>query len=115
MQIIDSFEVHRSGPDAVAAKIRQIIGDTPCYLTFDIDALDPAYAPGTGTPVWGGLTSAQAAIILREIAGLTLLGGDVVEVSPPFDTTGATAVAAAHVAMEILCLWGWTRRPGAPS
>ena len=115
VQIIDSFEVHRSGPDAVAAKIRQIIGDTPCYLTFDIDALDPAYAPGTGTPVWGGLTSAQAAIILREIAGLTLLGGDVVEVSPPFDTTGATAVAAAHVAMEILCLWGWTRRPGAPS
>ena len=110
VQIIDAFDVHREGPDAVAAKVRGIVGDTPCYLTFDIDALDPAYAPGTGTPVWGGLTSAQAAIILREIAGLTLLGGDVVEVSPPFDTTGATAVAGAHVAMEILALWGWTRR-----
>jgi agmatinase len=110
VNIIDAFEVHRTGPDAVAAKIRAIIGDTQTYLTFDIDALDPAYAPGTGTPVWGGLTSAQAAIILREIAGLHLLGGDVVEVSPPFDTSGATAVAGAHVAMEILSLWGWTRR-----
>ena len=73
-------------------------------------ALDPAYAPGTGTPVWGGLTSAQAAAILRGLAGIDVVGGDVVEVSPPFDTTGATAVAAAHVATEILCLWGWTRR-----
>ncbi len=110
VHIIDAPEVHRTGPSAVAAKVRQIIGDTPCYLTFDIDALDPAFAPGTGTPVWGGLSTAQAAVILREIAGLTLLGGDVVEVSPPYDTTGATAVAGAHVAMEILCLWAWTRR-----
>ncbi|MFZ5964694.1 agmatinase [Thalassococcus sp. BH17M4-6] len=114
IHIIDAFEVHRTGPDAVAQKIRDIIGETQTYLTFDIDALDPAYAPGTGTPVWGGLTSAQAAIILREIAGLRILGGDVVEVSPPFDNTGATAVAAAHVAMEILCLWGWTRRDRDP-
>ncbi len=82
----------------------------PAYLTFDIDALDPAFAPGTGTPVWGGLASWQAAAILRGIAGVRLVGGDVVEVSPPYDTTGATAIAGAHVAMEILCLWCWTRR-----
>lgn len=110
VNIIDAPEVHRAGPDTVAAKIKEIVGDTPCYLTFDIDCLDPAFAPGTGTPVWGGLTSGQAALILREIAGLNVVGGDVVEVSPAYDTTGATAVAGAHVAMEILCLWGWTRR-----
>ncbi|MEE3359517.1 MAG: agmatinase [Pseudomonadota bacterium] len=110
VNIIDAPEVHRAGPDTVAAKIKDIVGDTPCYLTFDIDCLDPAFAPGTGTPVWGGLTSGQAALILREIAGLNVVGGDVVEVSPAYDTTGATAIAGAHVAMEILCLWGWTRR-----
>lgn len=108
--IIDAREVHEAGPVAVAQKIKSILGDHPTYLTFDIDGLDPAYAPGTGTPVWGGLTSAQASIILRDIAGINLVGGDVVEVSPPFDTTGATAIAAAHVAMELICLWGWTRR-----
>lgn len=110
VHIIDAPDVHRSGPHQVAERVRQIVGDTPCYLTFDIDCLDPAFAPGTGTPVWGGLSSAQAAVILRGIAGLNVLGGDVVEVSPPFDNSGATAIAGAHVAMEILCLWGWTRR-----
>ncbi|TYB81612.1 agmatinase [Maritimibacter fusiformis] len=108
--IIDAPEVHRLGPDLVAARIKEVVGTGPAYLTFDIDALDPAFAPGTGTPVWGGLTSAQAAAILRGIAGVNLVGGDVVEVSPPFDTSGATAIAGAHVAVEILCLWGWTRR-----
>ncbi|MBT9383217.1 agmatinase [Pseudooceanicola sp. CBS1P-1] len=110
MNIIDAPEVHEVGPKATAAKIREIVGDRPCYLTFDIDCLDPAFAPGTGTPVWGGLSSAQAAAILRGIAGIDLKGGDVVEVSPPFDTTGATAIAGAHVAMEIIALWCWTRR-----
>lgn len=110
VNIIDAREVHESGPQAVAQKIKSLLGDHQTYLTFDIDALDPAFAPGTGTPVWGGLTSAQAAIILRDIAGVNLVGGDVVEVSPPFDTTGATAIAGAHVAMEILNLWAWTRR-----
>jgi len=95
---------------ATAAKIKQIIGARPAYLSFDIDCLDPAYAPGTGTPVWGGLTSAQAAIILRDIAGINVVGADVVEVSPPYDAAGITAVAGAHVAMELICLWGWTRR-----
>ena len=108
--IIDAREVHLAGPEATAEKIKGILGDTPAYMTFDIDALDPAFAPGTGTPVWGGLSSAQAAIILRNLAGIHIVGGDVVEVSPPFDTTGATAIAAAHVATEMLCLWAWTRR-----
>ena len=112
MNIIDARTVHETGPAATAARIKEIVGDHPAYLTFDIDALDPAYAPGTGTPVWGGLTSAQAAIMLRDLAGVNLTGGDVVEVSPPFDPTGATAVAAAHVAMEIICLWAFSRRAG---
>ncbi len=111
--IIDAREVHEAGPRAATEKIRGILGANPVYLTFDIDALDPAYAPGTGTPVWGGLTSAQAAIMLRDLAGIALLGGDVVEVSPPFDTTGATAVAGAHVAMELLCLHCHARRMAA--
>ena len=103
-------EVHEMGPAAVAARIKDVLGDAPTYMTFDIDCLDPAFAPGTGTPVWGGLASWQAAAILRDIAGINLVGGDMVEVSPPFDTTGATAIAGAHVVMEMLCLWGWTRR-----
>jgi len=112
VNVIDAPECHRIGPAAVAARVREIVGDAPCYLTFDIDALDPAYAPGTGTPVWGGLASWQAAAILRALRGIDLKGGDVVEVSPPYDTTGATAIAGAHVATELICLWGWTRRKG---
>lgn len=110
VNIIDARQVHEAGPVATALKIREILGDHPTYLTFDIDGLDPAYAPGTGTPVWGGLTSAQASIILRDLAGINIKGGDVVEVSPPFDTNGATAIAGAHVAMEIICLLGWRMR-----
>lgn len=110
VQVIDAPEVHRIGADAVAARVRAIVGDAPCYLTFDIDALDPAFAPGTGTPVWGGLASWQAAAILRALAGIDLRGSDVVEVSPPYDTTGATAIAGAHVAHELICLYAWNRR-----
>lgn len=110
--IIDAPRVHALGPAGTVSEIMQVLGTHPTYLTFDIDCLDPAFAPGTGTPVWGGLASWQAAAILRGLAGINLLGGDVVEVSPPFDTTGATAIAAAHVATEIIALWGWTRRAG---
>lgn len=113
LTVIDARFVHEHGPMATVRRIREVVGDRPAYLTFDIDALDPAFAPGTGTPVWGGLSSGQAAIMLRELAGLNIVGGDVVEVSPPFDSTGATAVAASHVALEIVCLWCWTRRKGA--
>lgn len=110
VNIIDAREVHENGPQATVSKIKSILGDRPCYLTFDIDALDPAFAPGTGTPVWGGLTSGQASIMLRDLAGINIRGGDVVEVSPPFDTTGATAIAGAHVATEILSLLGHRMR-----
>ena len=103
--VLDARWVHENGPRVAVARIREILGDRPVYLSFDIDALDPAYAPGTGTPVWGGLTSAQAAAMLRDLAGINLVGGDVVEVSPPFDTTGATAIAGAHVAVELICLY----------
>jgi agmatinase len=107
---IDARAVNEQGAGEIARQVRAIVGDAPCYVTFDIDCLDPAYAPGTGTPVWGGLSSAQAAIVLRDLAGINMVGGDVVEVSPPFDPSGITAVAGAHVAMELICLWGWTRR-----
>ncbi|MDG1738936.1 MAG: agmatinase [Paracoccaceae bacterium] len=107
---LDARFVHENGPVETAKRIKEIVGDTPAYLSFDIDGLDPAFAPGTGTPVWGGLTSGQASIILRDIAGINLKGGDIVEVSPPFDTTGATAIAGAHIAVEIISLWGFVNR-----
>ncbi len=109
MHYIDARQCHKDGPDAVAAQVRDIVGDHPTYVTFDIDALDPAYAPGTGTPVWGGLASWQAAAMLRGLAGLNVVGGDIVEVSPPYDPTGATAIAGAHVATELCCLTLWNK------
>lgn len=104
VKIIDAPAVHERGVEDVIAQIRAHVEQRPVYLSFDIDALDPAFAPGTGTPVWGGLASWQAAAILRGLAGTNVRGGDVVEVSPPFDTTGATAIAGAHAAVEICCL-----------
>lgn len=112
VRILDAPFVHRSGVDAVIEHIRETVGERPCYITFDIDCLDPAFAPGTGTPVWGGLASWQAAEILRGLRGVNMVGGDVVEVSPAYDTTGATAIAGAHVATEMIALYGWTRRQG---
>ena len=108
--VIDAREVHRDGVEAVAGKVRAILGEAASYLTFDIDAFDPAYAPGTGTPVWGGLTSAQVGPLLRALAGINLVGMDVVEVAPPYDHANMTALAGAHVAYDLLALWGWTRR-----
>ena len=110
VQFIDARVVHEKGTAAAVAKAKAIVGNQPTYVTFDIDALDPAYAPGTGTPVWGGLHSWQAAAMLRDLAGINMVGGDVVEVSPPYDTTGATAIAGAHVAYELICLYHWTRQ-----
>lgn len=109
IEIIDARAVAARGPAAVAETLREKAGRRPVYLSFDIDGLDPAFAPGTGTPVWGGLSSREAAILLRGLAGINLVGGDVVEVSPPFDHAGITAVAAAHVAMDLICLWGTGR------
>ena len=110
MNYIDARTVHEKGSDWVTDQIKEIVGDHAAYVSFDIDALDPAFAPGTGTPVWGGLATWQAAAILRDMAGMNIVGGDVVEVSPPYDTTGATAVAGAHVAMELCCLALWNKR-----
>ncbi len=112
VNIVDAPEVHRIGPEAVAERVRAIVGEGRCYLTFDIDCLDPAFAPGTGTPVAGGLSSAQAFAILRALSGIDLVGMDVVEVSPPFDHGGITAIAGAHVAVELMCLWASGRRGG---
>jgi guanidinobutyrase len=83
--------------------IRAKIGDAPVYLSYDIDSLDPAFAPGTGTVEVGGLTTIQGLEIIRGCAGLNLVGGDLVEVSPPYDTTGNTAVIAANFLFEMLC------------
>ncbi|MEO0682996.1 MAG: agmatinase [Pseudomonadota bacterium] len=85
-------------------EVRARVGDAPCYLTFDIDALDPAFAPGTGTQEVGGLTSPQALEIVRGCAGLTLVGCDLVEVSPPWDPSGATAMLGANLVYEMLCV-----------
>lgn len=112
VEYIDARTVHEKGVAHAVARARQIVGDRPVYVTFDIDALDPAFAPGTGTPVWGGLASWQAAALLRDMAGINVVGGDVVEVSPPFDHGGITAVAGAHVATELMCLILWNRRAG---
>jgi len=89
--------------------IRDKIGDTPTYLTFDIDSLDPAFAPGTGTVEMGGLTTWQALEIVRGCAGLNLVGGDLVEVSPPYDPSGNTAMIGANLLYEMLCVL-----PGVP-
>ena len=109
MNVIDAREVHEKGIAATVAKAKEIVGNSNTYVTFDIDALDPSAAPGTGTPVWGGLHSWQAAAILRDLAGINMVGGDIVEVSPPYDTTGATAIAGAHVAYELICLYEWAK------
>ena len=109
MNVLEARTCHEIGVAAIVEKVKGIVGDNPVYLTFDIDALDPAFAPGTGTPVWGGLASWQAAAALRDLAGINMVGGDIVEVSPPYDTTGATAIAGAHVAYELICLYHWAK------
>jgi agmatinase len=103
--VLDAPWVHENGIDAVVAKIRAVVGNKPAYLTFDIDCLDPSYAPGTGTPVCGGLTSHQAIEILRGLVGINLVGMDMVEVAPAYDVGEITALAAAALAMEMLYLY----------
>ena len=85
------------------AEIRDQLGDGPVYISFDIDSLDPAFAPGTGTPEIGGLTVIQGIEILRGCRGLEIIGGDLVEVSPPYDTSGNTSLVAANLLYEMLC------------
>ena len=104
IHVLDATWVYRHGTDAVIAEVERIVGDRPAYFTFDIDCLDPAYAPGTGTPVCGGLTTAQALAIIRGFTAINLTGMDIVEVSPPYDHSQITALAAAHIACDLICL-----------
>lgn len=104
MAILTAPWVHDHGVDAVGAAIRERVGNAPVYLSFDIDCLDPAYAPGTGTPVCGGLSTYQAQAILHRLVGLNLVGMDLVEVSPPYDHAELTALAGATLAFDWLCL-----------
>ena len=97
-------DVFDMGIDAVVEKILAVVGDGPVYLTFDIDGLDPAFAPGTGTPVPGGLNSYQALEILRALRGIDFVGMDLVEVAPDYDHAEITALIAAQLALEYLCL-----------
>ena len=99
------IDAHRANEQSVAdtvAAIRQRVGDSPAYLTFDIDCLDPAYAPGTGTPVVGGMTTSKVLRILQGIADLNIVGFDVVEVSPAYDHAAITSLAGATLALQFL-------------
>jgi len=104
LNVLGAPWVHDNGVDATIAEIKKTIGDAPVYVTFDIDCLDPAFAPGTGTPVPGGLTTAQALKIIRNLGDLNIVGMDVVEVAPSYDQSEITAIAAAHIACDMLCL-----------
>ena len=102
--VLDSPWVHEHGTDNTVARIKEVIGDSPTYLTFDIDCLDPAFAPGTGTPVAGGLTSMQALTIIRQLGGLNFIGMDLVEVAPAYDHAEITAIAAATIVHDFIAL-----------
>ena len=104
MRVVFMDEVTRVGVEAVGQEALRIVGSGPTYLSFDIDSIDPAFAPGTGTPEIGGLTSVEALTLLRALLGVQLMGADVVEVAPPFDPTGGTSLIAATVLYELLCL-----------
>jgi guanidinopropionase len=104
MRVIYIEEFTDLGVDAVIAEARRVVGNGPTYVSFDVDGLDPVYAPGTGTPEVGGLTTIEAQRLLRGLRGLDLVGGDVVEVAPPFDPSGNTALVGATMMYEILCI-----------
>ena len=104
MRVIYMEELYEIGVKGAIEEARRVCGDGPTYISFDVDGLDPVYAPGTGTPEVGGFTSLEAQIMIRGLQGLELVGGDVVEVAPPFDQTGNTALVGATIMFEILCV-----------
>jgi guanidinopropionase len=104
MRVIFMEEFTTLGVERVIAEARRVVGDGPTYVSFDVDGLDPVYAPGTGTPEIGGLTTIEGQALIRGLRGLNLIGGDVVEVAPPFDPTGNTALVGATIMYEILCV-----------
>ncbi|MEO1293763.1 MAG: agmatinase [Pseudomonadota bacterium] len=109
MRVVFCEELHEAGPAAIAAEAAALVGGRPVYLSFDIDSLDPVYAPGTGTPEIGGMTTHQAQVLLRGLRGLAYVGADLVEVSPPFDSGYVTSLAGAALGYEILCLLAESR------
>ncbi len=104
MRVITIDEYFEIGVDAVIEEARRVVGDGPTYVSFDVDGLDPVYAPGTGTPEIGGYSTYDAQKMIRGLRGLNLIGGDVVEVAPPFDQSGNTALVGATMMFEILCV-----------
>ncbi len=104
IRIVPIEEFRARGSADVIAEARAILGDRPTYLSFDIDGIDPALAPGTGTPEIGGFTPFEAQQMLRALDGLHIAGADLVEVSPPFDPSGTTAWIGASILFEILCV-----------
>jgi guanidinopropionase len=104
MRVVFIEEFAELGVERVIEEARAVVGDGPTYISFDVDGLDPVYAPGTGTPEVGGITTLEAQRLLRGLRGLNLIGGDVVEVAPPYDQTGNTALVGATMMFEILCL-----------
>jgi len=104
MRVIYMEEFAKLGPEKVIAEARRVVGGGPTYISFDVDGLDPVYAPGTGTPEIGGMSTREAQEVVRGLQGLDLVGGDVVEVSPPFDPSGNTALVGATFMFEIMCL-----------
>jgi agmatinase len=113
MTVIHAEEIESIGLPGVIARAREVVGDGPTYLSFDIDSLDPAFAPGTGTPEVGGLTTREAQAILRGLKGLNFIGGDLVEVAPQYDATTNTAQAGAQMLFEILSLLVFSPSVGA--
>ena len=104
IRVITIEELYELGVEAVIAEAHRVAGDGRTYVSFDVDGLDPVYAPGTGTPEIGGFTTREAQHMLRGLGGLDIVGGDVVEVAPPFDPTGMTALVGATMMYEILCV-----------
>jgi agmatinase len=101
------------GPEAVAARIRERVGDRPAFISFDIDVFDPGFAPGTGTPEAGGPSARDMLAVVRGLAGLEFVGFDVVEVIPAYDPAGQTATLAAHLAYEMISLVAVSRASAA--
>ena len=104
MTVIHAEDVERQGIDAIVATAKKVVGDKAFYITIDVDGIDPAYTPGTGTPEIGGLTPLQVQMMLRELKGLNIVGGDVVEVAPQYDPTTNTAHVAAQLLFELFAL-----------
>jgi guanidinopropionase len=104
MRVVFMEEFAQIGVERVIELAREVVGDRPTYVSFDVDGLDPVYAPGTGTPEIGGISTLDAQRLLRGLRGLDLVGGDVVEVAPPYDPSGNTALVGATMMFEILCL-----------